>query len=49
MLFKIPIALINTTKLVLPALINGSGTPVGGIEQDTTYYCSKEIIYILLM
>lgn len=25
-------ALINTTRLVEPAEINGSGTPVGGIE-----------------
>ena len=36
-----PIALMKTTKLVEPALINGNGSPVGGIEPDTTSYCTK--------
>ena len=36
-----PIALMKTTKLVPPALMNGKGRPVGGIEPDTTCYCTK--------
>lgn len=35
-LITTPIALMNTSKLVEPALINGSGSPVGGIEPETT-------------
>ena len=35
-LFNTPIALINTISEELPALINGSGSPVGGIEPDIT-------------
>jgi len=38
-----PIALMKTTRLVLPALMNGNGSPVGGIEPVTTRYCTKEI------
>ncbi len=34
---SIPIALINTTSDVEPAEINGSGTPVGGIEALITH------------
>ena len=33
---QIPIALMNTISDVLPALINGSGRPVGGILPVTT-------------
>ena len=33
-------ALINTTKLVEPALMNGNGSPVGGIELVNTSYCT---------
>jgi len=40
MFIKIPIAAINTTKAVLPADINGRGTPVGGILPHTTSYCT---------
>lgn len=36
MLSKIPTALINTTRAVPPLEMNGSGTPVGGIEPVTT-------------
>jgi len=43
MLSTTPIALINTTKLVEPALINGSGSPVGGIEPDMTCYCTYNL------
>ena len=32
-----PIALIKTTRLVEPALMNGSGTPVGGIDALTLH------------
>ena len=35
---KMPIALMKTTKLVLPAEIKGSGRPVGGIRPDMTCY-----------
>ena len=35
-LHSIPIAPINTDKLVPPAEINGIGIPVGGIEPVTT-------------
>ena len=31
-----PIALIKTTSEVLPAEMNGSGSPVGGMEPVTT-------------
>ena len=31
-----PIAPKNTIRLVLPALTNGNGNPVGGIAPDTT-------------
>ena len=34
-----PIALINTSKLVEPALMKGNGKPVGWIEPVTTSYC----------
>ena len=34
-----PIALIKTSKLVDPALMNGSGNPVGGIEPVNISYC----------
>ena len=33
---------IKTTSEVEPALINGSGRPVGGMEPDTTSYCTKK-------
>ena len=36
MLRSTPIAAINTTIAVLPELINGSGTPVGGMLPVTT-------------
>ena len=36
MFSKMPIADINTTSEVEPALIKGSGKPVGGIEPVTT-------------
>ena len=36
MLRSIPIADIKTTSDVLPAEINGSGTPVGGMLAETT-------------
>ena len=38
-----PIADINTTNEVLPALMNGSGSPVGGIEPDMTCYCTENL------
>ena len=38
-----PIALINTTKLVEPALMNGSGSPVDGIEPAMTFYCTEKL------
>ena len=31
---------IKTSKLVLPADINGSGSPVGGIEPVNISYCT---------
>ena len=43
-----PIALIKTTSEVEPAEMNGSGTPVGGIEPVMTCYCTEEFITILL-
>lgn len=36
MLSTTPIALMKTTSEVLPAEMNGNGSPVGGIEPDTT-------------
>ena len=39
-----PIADIKTTKLVLPAEMNGKGSPVGGIEPDITCYCTENNI-----
>ena len=33
---KMPMLAINTTKLVLPLLTNGNGTPVGGMLALTT-------------
>ena len=36
MLRTTPIADIKTTNEVLPALMNGSGSPVGGIRPVTT-------------
>jgi len=30
---------MKTSKLVEPALMNGSGKPVGGIEAVNTSYC----------
>lgn len=38
-LHSIPIAPINTLKLVPPADTNGIGMPVGGIEPVNTSYC----------
>ena len=35
-----PIALIKTSKLVLPAFIKGSGKPVGWIEPVNISYCT---------
>jgi len=35
---------MKTTKLVEPALMNGSGNPVGGIEPDTTCYCTENLL-----
>ena len=35
-----PIADIKTNNEVLPALINGNGKPVGGIEPDNISYCT---------
>ena len=41
-LHSIPIAAIKTIRLVPPALTNGSGIPVGGIEPvNTSYYIIK--------
>ena len=40
-----PMALMKTTKLVLPAEMNESGSPVGGIEPDMTCYCT-EVFYL---
>ena len=37
-----PIALMKTKSEVLPAEINGSGKPVGGIEPVTTSYCTHQ-------
>ena len=48
MLSTMPIADIKTTKLVLPAEMNESGSPVGGIEPDMTCYCT-EIIELLFL
>ena len=42
-----PIALMKTTKLVLPAEMNGSGSPVGGIEPLTT--AMFRIVWILII
>lgn len=42
-----PIADINTRSDVLPALINGSGSPVGGIEPVTTAIFSITCILII--
>jgi len=50
-LIKIPIAPKNINNAVDPALINGSGSPVGGIEPVNTSYCAikfsnkKEQVY----
>ena len=41
MLSKTPMALMKTTKLVEPALINGKGKPVGGILPDMAFYCTN--------
>ena len=38
-----PIAAINTTSEVEPALMNGRGSPVGGIEPVMTFYCTETI------
>ena len=38
---KIPIELIKTTSEVEPALMKGSGNPVGGMEPDTTAIFKK--------
>ena len=48
MLRTTPIADIKTTKLVLPAEMNGKGRPVGGMEPDTTCYCTESFIFDLL-
>lgn len=51
MLSTTPIALINTISEELPAEMNGSGSPVGGIEPFNISYCiiklstKKEQIY----
>lgn len=42
MLSTTPTALMKTTSEVEPALINGSGSPVGGIEPVMTFYCTKK-------
>ena len=42
-----PIADIKTTSEVLPAEINGSGNPVGGIEPDTTAILSITCVAIM--
>ena len=39
MLRTTPIALMKTNSEVEPAEINGSGSPVGGIEPVNTSYC----------
>jgi len=36
-----PIALMKTTSDVLPAEMNGNGSPVGGIEPVMTCYCTE--------
>ena len=33
---------MKTTSEVDPAEMNGSGSPVGGIEPDTTCYCTEK-------
>ena len=44
MLRTMPMALINTTSEVEPADINGSGSPVGGIEPVNISYCTYSYI-----
>ena len=41
MLSNTPIALMKITSEVEPALMNGNGSPVGGIEPVITSYCTK--------
>ena len=41
MLRTTPMADINTTSEVLPAEMNGNGSPVGGIEPVMTCYCTN--------
>ena len=43
MLSTTPIADINTSKLVEPAEMNGSGRPVGGIEPVNTSCCTMNL------
>jgi len=44
-LITTPIADIKTSKLVLPALMNGSGKPVGGIDPlNISYYTTNFIL-----
>ena len=47
MLRTTPIALIKTTSEVLPALMNGKGRPVGGIEPDMSCFCTKNYSTIM--
>ncbi len=39
-----PIAAIKTATLVPPEEMNGSGSPVGGIEPVTTCYCTEKYL-----